>query len=377
MYKKIYKLTSAVCCIIGLTSLNAFAESRVTIYGLVDAGIEVSNAGKGTKTRMITGGTGGSRVGFRGREDLGGGLAATFNLEMGFATDTGTLTQGGKGFGRGSNIGFQQKELGTLLFGLVNLPYYQVQSKVDAFDWRANGGLMAISRPGAIDVQRILAVTTSARAENSVAFISNVHHGFQFRVLGAFSEKSDKQGNTYSSSLSYNAKPIDLYAGYAKIESAKNSTGKAEAYVIGGAYDFNTFKIYSGYTVEKNSCRSCSGSLKIGRGIRIGGYSEFNLINIGIRIPNKKITWIAQGTRVLDKSEYLSPTASRNINWFALGMEYRLSKRTLIYSSVGTLNNKNGSSYGLGTGTTSASAGDVSENNPRVTAASIGIRHSF
>lgn len=370
--------------LIGTLTISAFsfphiaqAQGNVTLYGLVDSGIEVSNAGNGTQTRLITGGTGGSRVGFRGREDLGNGLVASFNLEMGFATDTGSLTQGGKGFGRGSNIGLQHKDLGTVLIGLVNLPYYQVQSKVDAFDWRANGGLMAISRPGTKDVQRILAVTTSARAENSVAFISNVHNGFQFRLLGAFSENSLTQGNTYSASLSYNKKPLDFYLGYAMVDGAKNTLGKAQAYVAGGSYDFQKFKVYSGYTVEKNSCRSCTSSLKMGSGIQIGGASEFHLINLGVRIPQGKATWIAQATRILDKSDYTLRTGSRDANWFSVGMEYSMSKRTLIYTSIGTIDNKNGSSYGLGTGTASASAGDVGNNNPRVTTASIGIRHNF
>lgn len=353
------------------------AQSTVTVYGMVDAGIEVSNAGKGTQTRMITGGTGGSRVGFRGREDLGNGFAASFQLEMGFATDTGSLTQGGKGFGRGTNIGLQHKDTGTLLLGLVNLPYYQVQSKVDAFDWRVNGGLMAISRPTEQNVERVLAVTTSARAENAVAFISNVHNGFQFRVLGAMSEKSDKQGHTYSASLSYNKKPLDFYLGYAQIEASQASNGKAEAYVTGGSYDFDKFKVYTGYTVEKNSCRSCTGSLKMGGGVADKGASEFHLINLGVRIPHGKATWIAQGVRILDKSDYFMSPGSRHSNWFAIGMEYRISKRTLLYSSIGTLDNKNGSSYGLGTGTSSATAGSVDSNNPRVTSASLGIRHNF
>lgn len=376
MKNSIYLAATVAVSTLAFTHI-AQAQSNVTLYGLVDSGIEVSNAGNGTRARVITGGTGGSRVGFRGREDLGNGLAATFNLEMGFATDTGSLTQGGKAFGRGSNIGLQHRQFGTLLVGLVNLPYYQVQSKVDAFDWRANGGLMAISRPGARDVQRILAVTTSARAENAVAFVSNVHSGFQFRVLGAFSEDSDSQGHTYSASLSYNNKPLDLYIGYAQIDSAKESTGKAEAYVAGGSYDFKKFKVYSGYTVEKNSCRSCTGSLKIGSGIRSGGASEFHLINLGVRIPHGNTTWIAQGTRILDKSDYALSTGSRHTNWFAIGMEYQMSKRTLIYTSIGTLKNQNDSSYGLGTGTASASAGDVGSNNPRVTTAAIGIRHNF
>lgn len=376
MNKSIY--FTAICVSSMLAGLSqAQAQTNVTLYGLVDAGIEISNSGKGTLSRLITGGTGGSRVGVRGREDLGGGLFATFNLEMGLATDTGALTQGGKAFGRGSNIGLQHKEIGTVLVGLVNLPYYQVQSKVDAFDWRANGGLMAISRPGAKDVLRIMPITTSARAENAIAFISNNYNGFQFRALGAFSENSVAQGNTYSTALSYSKNSVDLHLGYAVVDAANNSPGKAKAYVIGGSYDFKKFKVYAGYTVEKNSCLSCTGSLKMGSGIATGGASEFKLMNIGVRIPQGKATWMLQGTRIFDRSDYAINPGSRDSTWLALGMEYALSKRTLIYTSIGTLSNQNGSSYALGSGTASANAGDVGTNNPRSTTAVVGIRHNF
>ncbi|RYF45153.1 MAG: porin, partial [Comamonadaceae bacterium] len=85
------------------------AASSVSMYGLVDVGVErVNNVGASGSglTRMPSNtGTLPSRLGFRGSEDLGGGLRALFTLEMSFAPDQGTLGQGGRGFGRQSFIG--------------------------------------------------------------------------------------------------------------------------------------------------------------------------------------------------------------------------------------------------------------------------------
>ena len=93
----------------GLAFTGAVYAQSPTIYGMIDVGIEaVSNVnGAGTITRMpsITGIIP-SRLGFRGNEDLGGGLSAIYTLEMGFAPDTGASGQGGRLFGRQSTVGF-------------------------------------------------------------------------------------------------------------------------------------------------------------------------------------------------------------------------------------------------------------------------------
>ncbi|WP_250638365.1 porin [Acidovorax carolinensis] len=69
--------------------------SGVTIYGVADAGIEWSSNSAGSSRRLVSGGALGSRLGFRGVEDLGGGVSAVFRLEQGINLDDGTLGQGG------------------------------------------------------------------------------------------------------------------------------------------------------------------------------------------------------------------------------------------------------------------------------------------
>lgn len=97
----------------------AFAQS-VTVFGLVDLAVEhVTRVGaSGSGLNRMPGATGSlpSRIGFRGSEDLGGGLQAVFVLEQGFAPDAGTFNQGGRAFGRQANLGFIAS-WGTLTLG--------------------------------------------------------------------------------------------------------------------------------------------------------------------------------------------------------------------------------------------------------------------
>jgi len=95
----------------------AHAQSSVTLYGIVNEGINyINNQSGGAVVGLIKGQTNGSRWGLRGTEDLGGGLKAVFDLENGFDGSSGTLSQGGRLFGRSAWMGLQTP-YGRLTFG--------------------------------------------------------------------------------------------------------------------------------------------------------------------------------------------------------------------------------------------------------------------
>ncbi|RZF25198.1 porin [Paraburkholderia sp. UYCP14C] len=86
----------------------AHAQSSVTLYGVINQGVNyINNQGGGSVFGMVKGQTNGSRWGFRGAEDLGGGMKAVFDLENGFDASAGTLSQGGRLFGRSAWMGLQ------------------------------------------------------------------------------------------------------------------------------------------------------------------------------------------------------------------------------------------------------------------------------
>ena len=96
-----------------LASTTLHAQSNVQVYGIVDVGVEYINKARtsstgsatGSLTKVDSGNAAASRIGFRGREDLGNGYAAVFNLENGLSVDTGAAANGGRLFGRQAYVG--------------------------------------------------------------------------------------------------------------------------------------------------------------------------------------------------------------------------------------------------------------------------------
>jgi predicted porin len=121
------KIRSAVALLCGVCASAAMAQSSVTVYGIVDSGLVYTtniNAAGDSITKMPSLSSSlPSRLGFRGVEDLGGGLSAVFVLENGFGVDAGTIGQGGRLFGRQANVGLKGA-FGTVVVGRqVNMTF--------------------------------------------------------------------------------------------------------------------------------------------------------------------------------------------------------------------------------------------------------------
>lgn len=363
---------------IALFLSEAHAESGVRVFGIVDAGVEVSSAGKGTQTRVISGGDAGSRWGIDGTEELGQGLSATFRLVGGFSADDGQMGQGGRLFGREAAVGLVKRDAGSLLLGRQPTPVSLTNSFVDAFYWMGSGGLISLTRSGATAAQQVLPQVVSARADNAIKYYSpDEWKTVSFSALYAPGEKSPQLGSTYGLSARYLQGPWDLNAGWGRQDGGNGATGHITSYSVGGSYDLQLAKIYLGFTDEKNTCTSCTGSLARAADNFKASVSEFRLLNLGVRVPIGRFTAIAQVVRVNDHSNYQVNPGSRNATWFAVGGEYSLSRRTTLYGSVGTIDNRNGSMYALGSGGVQQVANSVGPGNPRSTAGNIGIKHVF
>lgn len=123
------KLRALTLFVAGTAAAPCFAQSKVTLFGLIDEGFNyLSNAQTARPASGpvghsqyslqdgATGGLGGSRWGLRGEEDLGGGLAAIFQLENGYSINNGALAQGGAEFGRQAWVGLRH-DFGTVTLG--------------------------------------------------------------------------------------------------------------------------------------------------------------------------------------------------------------------------------------------------------------------
>ena len=108
----------ASCC-----AAPVLAQSNITIYGLVDAGLHVSSNGEGTRTKLVSGIADGSRLGFKGTEDLGGGYKTIFNLEARLEIDNGTNKAGNisdnEGFALGQGMNFTPTLMGAVRAGVA------------------------------------------------------------------------------------------------------------------------------------------------------------------------------------------------------------------------------------------------------------------
>ncbi|MEA3082433.1 MAG: hypothetical protein QOC89_130, partial [Paraburkholderia sp.] len=112
MKKHLCAQSAALAFLLGAANL-AHAQGSVTLYGIIDEGLNyISNRGGGKVFSTTSGVIQGSRWGVRGVEDLGGGLKATFMLENGFDASTGKLGQGGLEFGRQAWVGLSSARLG-------------------------------------------------------------------------------------------------------------------------------------------------------------------------------------------------------------------------------------------------------------------------
>jgi len=160
---------------------SAHAQSSVTLYGVIDEGIDyVSNSGGHSLWRMRDGtydGVYGSRWGLKGTEDLGGGLSALFKLESGFSTENGQSRQGGLLFGRQAYVGLSDTRWGTVTLGR------QYDSVVDYLQPLTAPGQLGGPLVHAGDIDN---TDNSFRVNNAIKYASPRIGGLTFGGLYSF-----------------------------------------------------------------------------------------------------------------------------------------------------------------------------------------------
>ena len=126
-----------VAGLLAFSGFQARAQSNVSIYGIVDASAQYLD-GVSRTARLQSGGLSGSRLGFRGVEDLGDGFKAIFTLEMGLNLDTGTSAQGGLAFGRQAFVGLSDS-WGELTLGRQYGSLYRLAQNFNPFGTGMSG----------------------------------------------------------------------------------------------------------------------------------------------------------------------------------------------------------------------------------------------
>jgi GBP family porin len=201
----------------------AHAQSSVTLYGLIDAGITYSRGANVNTVQLRSGTVNGSRSGLRGSEDLGGGLRAIFTLENGFNVANGTLGQSGRMFGRQAFVGLASDQYGAFTLGR------QYDSVVDYLAPLSNtgtqyGGTIA-AHPFDNDN-----LNNSVRFNNTVKYSSLNYAGLKFGATYSFSNSTDFADNrAYSFGASYDWGGLKVAAGYLQLNNDLTSATFANA----------------------------------------------------------------------------------------------------------------------------------------------------
>ncbi|CAM3402765.1 porin [Polaromonas hydrogenivorans] len=370
---------STLIALTGLAATGAVqAQSSVTLYGMVDAGVEyvthVAPAG-GSLTRMPSNtGILPSRFGLRGREDLGGGLSAVYTLEMGFAPDTGASGQGGRLFGRQSTVGLSGD------WGAVTLGRQWTMLFWSLLDSDLVGP--SIYGLGSLD-----SYIPNSRIDNSIAY------------KGKFSDFT--VGATYSAGRdTVNAGPSPAGTNCPGESGADSKACREWSALV--KYDTKTWGAALAYD-EMNGRTPASAtdvvlpagltsSSKSDSRLMVNGYVNLAALKIGgglIRRKNegsvtrpKSDLWYIAAAYPLTSAWTIDGTVAKlsyknfdnaDSTLLAVRSLYKLSKRTTLYAQIGTIRNDSLANVSV--------SGGAPGSNPALggsqTGTMVGINHTF
>jgi predicted porin len=319
--------------VLGAFAGAASAQTNVTIYGVVDAGLVRTDNGSTTTNSLDSGKQSGSRVGFKGTEDLGGGLSAIFQLENGFNVDTGALASANTLFNRQAWVGVAGG-FGTVKAGRQFTPVYSNLGTFDPFGNALAG-----------DSARIFNTEyEGSRWDNSLTYNYSAN-GFRGELQYAFGEVAGNSSanRAIGGFAGYKNGPIDAVLTYTKVNNAAG-TDDRRTWLLGGNYDFGMVKPYVAYATVKGTGATDVRDWLIGATAPVG----------------------AAGTVMASfAKKNVRNVSNSDAKQWALGYSHALSKRTNLYTSYGRLTNDAGSSLRV----------PVAGNT--ATEFNVGIRHTF
>jgi predicted porin len=340
---------TSIALAIAALSVTAHAQNNVQLYGIVDAGVEyvdeVRTGAVGSATdsivRVQSGSAQSSRFGLRAREDLGGGLSAVFALESGIAIDTGTLSQGGRLFGRHAYVALNHKTLGELQLGRQTTTVYDFGVLYDP---------LTATRYSSV----VFDAAYVGRADNAVKYV------------GKFGGLS--LGTQYSAGYD------SLIAGGSEVPGASRvgrEMGAHASHALG--------PVQFGVVYDRQNGTSVAAQHDTIERVAAGGSYSFAQARLRAETPATRrdttLYWIGAqyasgGPVILSASLYFNdPDGSANRSrMLALMGSYALSKRTDLYSQVAFMENQDAAMFGMG------GAVNPGDHQGGVI---VGIRHRF
>jgi predicted porin len=381
----------------------AQAESSVTLYGLVDAGVTyVNNQGKNNNSNILvhSGAQNGNRWGLRGREELNSDLAAIFRVESGFNIDTGTSGQGGKLFGRQAFAGLDAKNIGTVTFGRQ----YDFMADIGDYSVAANqfGGNAMLESTGVFHNDSGLGSgATGRRIDNSVKFQSASFGGVSAGAMIGLGEKAadKKAGRALSANIGFNGKDVGIDGLSAKVAYTKiNGVTDPSATIKGYALPVSP-------TVSNSNPTTAPGTLSSDKIENLGVGAGYDIAQIGGKVngvftmTKDKLAGVTYKANVYEVgyTQKITPTLSaglgyqyfdnrsvgfkkNDIHGASFALDQKLSNRTDAYFVTVFNKGKNGvipDITGSRDTTSATTINDTTGTKTNQVAVRVGLRHRF
>ncbi|MFC5431795.1 porin [Paraburkholderia denitrificans] len=386
------KKTLILASVLSAFAISAQAQSSVTLYGSLDAGIlYANNAGGHSLWQQGSGAMSYNYFGLRGAEDLGGGLKALFTLESGFDLNSGRYHNGDTGFNRQSYVGLQSDKYGTLTLGR------QYDSVVDYLSpLSATGSGFGNNLAGhPFDNDNL---SESFSIKNSVKYASANYAGLKFGGLYGFSNDANgfSNGRAWSVGASYGNGPLNVAAAYLQ---TNNSGGLSSASSAASADQNISARLQRTYGVGANYTYGPANVGFVWTHSQIDGLSS--LASGGMSLPGLNGLNLHLDNYEINGAYHLSPALSfvgsytftdgtmtgngsgnNSPKWHTVmvGTDYLLSKRTDVYLT-GVYQHASGSLGENPNGSGIANVAAINTLSPSSTnnqiAATVGLRHRF
>lgn len=376
--------------------ISAYAQSKVTLYGILDEGVVYqNNTGGATGGKKVSldslAGINGSRWGLTGSEDLGAGLRAIFTLESGQNINNGTFGQGGTEFGRQAYVGLSSERFGSLTMGRQ---YDMVGYFITPNSETGIAGTAAFSHPGDLDN-----TFASLRLNNSIRYMSPNLRGLTFgAVYGLGGVAGNLTANSgYSVGGQYSNGPLILDAAFTYFKNptstvagsgffTNNANGASilaqslnKAYSTASAYQVGI--LGAGYTIGPVlflTTFSNTQYANLGSAFS-GGTARFNNVEATAQFkysPSLVFTTtydylVGKGVATAEGKE----VGAQHYNQISAEADYFLSKRTDVYVAAAWQKASGTSSTGAPAVADFVNQGDSSNNHQIY--ARVGLRHKF
>ncbi len=393
---------------------TASAQSSVTVFGVLDTSYSINNGSVSDVRGIAYGNLSTSRIGFRGIEDIGGGLKAGFWLESEFDGSSGAGQSGtsldntaaavgganGLTFGRRSTVSIFGP-FGEFRIGRDFVPTYANESQFSAT------GRVGVA--SSIITQVNVVGTTRSRASNGIQYVlpSNLG-GFYGEATIAFGEQADNagtpagagedNGNYLGARIGFKTGPFDISVSAGKTDqtralggliTAANASDDRSVVNAGVSYDFGVVKLFGLYSVQKrdNTVADGIGWSTAGLVATAGADLEAKAYAIGATVPFGKSSFKV-GYSSLDLENGLGVGTEPSADKLAFTYQYDLSKRTALYASYARVKNKDsaagapattGLTAGGGSSIRQRGLGGVAQTSTTSssTGFDFGIRHNF